>query len=767
MTSFATPDFASTNCSTGSRLQSIWTALLRRSSGGLRKPQRRRPAVSRTLVERLESRWLLTQYDVGPGMAYTSIGAVPWTGLQAGDTVAIHYRPEAYHETILISGNGTADAPIRVMGIAGPNGERPIIDGEDAVINHASDYVYSAIPTRGLITISPNSSFTWGDKPSYIEISGLEVRNAHLGNSLIRPDNSTVAFLANAAGIYIERGEHITIRDCEIDHNSNGLFVASGDDEATQSREILVQGNYIHDNGNVGSDRQHNVYTEAIGMTFEDNHFAPLLPGAAGSNLKDRSAGLVVKYNWFEGGAHLLDLVDAEGSSNQAVIDPRYQQTFVYGNVLIDTAGPGNSSNLIHYGGDSGDESIYRKGTLYFYQNTVVIQGIRSGDNARYFTDIFRFDTNDQIGDIRNNIFYASGDPANPNAEASGLALFDDTAGTAYFSNNWISPDWHIWRNDATPAGSSITGLASFLTNAENDPGFVDLANFDLHLTDTSPLIDQSGPLVAAAVGQQEPTSQYVVHQAHAARDVIGTAADLGAFEGTASAPTGPGRLQFQATTQSVLENSGVVHIVVSRVGGSAGAVTVHYTTLAGTATADNEYTATSGTLEFADGQTTAEIDVTILDNLFSGSNKSLQIQLSDPTGGATLGASSLLTLTIQNDEPAQAGPSTVQFPQATYSASVSSGQLVITVSRSGDLSLAGQVHIETKGGSAKTRALFTSISRTLSFAPGQQSQQVVIELTNQPLGKGKKSFQLKLSSPSGGISLGRQGKVARVTLHA
>ena len=465
-------------------------------------------------------------------------------------------------------------------------------------------------------------------------------------------------------------------------------------------------------------------------------------------------------------GAYLLDLVDAEGSYEQAGVDPRYQQTFVYGNLLIDTAGPGNASNLVHYGGDSGDESIYRRGTLYFYHNTVVIQGTRSGDSARYFTDVFRFDTNQQIGDIRNNIFFASGDPANPGAEATGLALFDNTAGTAYFSNNWISPGWHIWRNDSTPSGSAITGTGSFLTNSENDPGFVDLANFDLHLNDTSPVVDQSGPLNAAATGQQEPTSQYIVHQGRVARNVIGGASDLGAFEGsTGAGPAGPGRLQFQVTIQTILENAGVAHVVVRRTGGTTGAATVHYTTLAGTAHPDTEFTPTAGTLEFADGQTTATIDVAILDNLFSGADKSLQVQLSSPTAGATLGSASLLTLTIHNNEPTSAGPSTVQFSQTTYVASVASGQLVITVSRTGDLSLPGQIHITSKGGSAQTRALFSGLPRTLNFVPGEQTQQVIIQLVNETSARGNRAFQLKLSNPSGGITLGRQGKIARVTL--
>lgn len=727
---------------------------------------RRSLSVHRTVIERLESRWLLTVYEVGPGLSYTSIGAVPWSGLQAGDTVEIHYRAEPYHELIQISGTGTEDAPIRVVGIAGPNGERPIIDGDGAVLGPNLDYIYSGIPTRGLVTISPNSTYTWGDKPSFIEISGLQIRNAHLGNSIVRPGGTTSAYLANVAGIYVERGENITIRDCEIDHNSNGLFVASGDDEATQSRDILIQANYIHDNGNVGSDKQHNVYTEAIGITFEDNRLAPLVPGAGGNNVKDRSAGLIIRNNWIEGGAHLLDLVDAEGSYNQAGADPRYQQTFVYGNVLLNTSGPGNASNLIHYGGDSGDTSIYRKGTLYFYQNTVVIQGTRTGDSARWFTNVFQFDTNEQVADIRNNIIYASGDPDQPNAEPTGLALFSNSAGTAYLGDNWISPDWHTWRNDDAPQGASITGTENLQTNADNDPGFVDLANYDLHLTSTSPAIDQAGPLPSVAQGAQFPSSQYVVHQGHADRTILGDALDFGAFEGSGpGTPAGPGRFQFQTATQKVNENAGVIRITVRRVGGTSGTASVSFATIGGTAVAGVDFTATSGTLEFADGQATAEIDVTILDNLFSGPNKTLQLKLSNPTSGATLGSISQLGLTIQNDESQTVGKSTVGLQQKEYSARPADGQVVITVTRDGDLSQAGQVKIMTKGGTARTRSYFTSLSQTLTFAPGQSTVQVTIQLQNQPVGRGRKVFQIALSNASGGVTLNPRGKIARITL--
>jgi len=41
---------------------------------------------------------LLTTYAVGPGQTYSSIGAVPWTNLGPGDTVAIHWQPTPYQE---------------------------------------------------------------------------------------------------------------------------------------------------------------------------------------------------------------------------------------------------------------------------------------------------------------------------------------------------------------------------------------------------------------------------------------------------------------------------------------------------------------------------------------------------------------------------------------------------------------------------------------------------------------------------------------------
>src|SRR5262249_15817069 len=158
----------------------------------------------------------------------------------------------------------------------------------------------------------------------YLHIEGLEVRGGYHGDNA-RPNTYTDfkgqkrTYSHNAASIFVERGEHIVIRNCTITGSGNGLFVASGDSEAVQSPHILVEGCYTHGNGNVGRDREHNVYTEAIGIVFQNNRFGRLRPGSKGLNLKDRSAGTVVRYNWIEGGARLLDLVEPQESAKAAI----------------------------------------------------------------------------------------------------------------------------------------------------------------------------------------------------------------------------------------------------------------------------------------------------------------------------------------------------------------------------------------------------------------------------------------------------------------
>src|SRR5258705_5509405 len=90
-----------------------------------------------------------TVYNVGPGQTLATIGAVPWESLNAGDTVNIFYQPTPYKEKFVLSRVGTSVAPISVHGVLGPNGERPILDGNGATTR--SQLVYYS-QERGVIT---------------------------------------------------------------------------------------------------------------------------------------------------------------------------------------------------------------------------------------------------------------------------------------------------------------------------------------------------------------------------------------------------------------------------------------------------------------------------------------------------------------------------------------------------------------------------------------------------------------------------------------
>jgi len=106
----------------------------------------------------------------------------------------------------------------------------------------------------------------------------------------------------------------------------------------------------------------------------------------------------------------------------------------------------------------------------------------------------------------------------------------------------------------------------------------------------------------------------------------------------------------FVAPVNAFTTGSGVrtVTIAVARTGGNTGTVTVRYATSNNTAVAGTDYTATNGQLTFGPGETTKTFDVTILPDAGPAErNESLNLTLTTPTGGATLGNRSRAVLVI------------------------------------------------------------------------------------------------------------------------
>ncbi len=444
---------------------------------------------------------LAADYNVGPGQPLAAIADVPWETLAPGDHVMIHWRADPYREKWVICRRGTVDQPIVISGVPGPNGELPVISGENAITPAGLNFWNE---NRGVIKIG-GANTPPDDLPGHIVIENLDVRSGRPPFSFTNDSGGSETYSDNAAAIYVEKAEHLTIRACIIRDSGNGLFIAVNEG---QTQNLLIEGNWVYDNGIEGSIYQHNSYTSALGITFQFNHYGPLRTDCDGNNLKDRSAGLVVRYNWIESGNRQLDLVDGEDHPS-TVNDPRYRETFVYGNVLIEPDGAGNSQ-IVHYGGDSGTLSDYRKGTLYFFNNTVV--STRAGN-----TTLLRLSTIDEHADVRNNIVYVT--------EGDGYLALLSSNGVLDLSHNWLTQGWvdvhgtfdGVLNDDQT----SIEGL---------DPGFEDAAGQDFHLAVGSLCIDGAAGLHADALPDHELLSQYAVHRAIEPRPVEG-ALDIGAFE--------------------------------------------------------------------------------------------------------------------------------------------------------------------------------------------------------------------------------------------
>jgi len=110
-----------------------------------------------------------------------------------------------------------------------------------------------------------------------------------------------------------------------------------------------------------------------------------------------------------------------------------------------------------------------------------------------------------------------------------------------------------------------------------------------------------------------------------------------------------PGQLEFSSLSYEVAEDGGSATITVNRINGSNGTVTVDYATSDGSA-AGSDYTSTSDTLTFGEGETSQTFSIDITDDNELEGDETVNLILSNVTGGAALGTSAA-TLTIKDNE--------------------------------------------------------------------------------------------------------------------
>lgn len=116
------------------------------------------------------------------------------------------------------------------------------------------------------------------------------------------------------------------------------------------------------------------------------------------------------------------------------------------------------------------------------------------------------------------------------------------------------------------------------------------------------------------------------------------------------TSPDNAGTLQLAATSYDAAEGT-IVNVRVTRTGGNEGIVSVDYATADGDAVGGSDYTASSGTLTWADGLSgNKTISITITDDDQAEPSENFTVTLSN-VSVATLGAStSAVVHIIDND---------------------------------------------------------------------------------------------------------------------
>ncbi len=496
-----------------------------------------------------------TTYDVGPAAGQLpTLASVPWRYLQPGDIVNINPTPGGYHEIVQISASGTAAQPILIRGIPDPvTHALPVIDGDNAVTDPHVNYRNTAFENAGLLVVTPRATgYVYGQTfPSYITIESLDLRHALYDPSGVRhftdAHGATRIWDHFACGIYIEFAHHLTVRGCEISFNGNGVFANSKFGPAAASVDLLIEKNYLHDNGQpaiagiTNGYAEHNLYVESVGVVYQFNRFGPLRPGCHGCMIKDRSSGTVIRYN---------DIVSTEASEMFAILDPQggagyidqqpdYPDAFVYGNTItLQNAGFGGAG-LVWFAACNGVKSYptQHRGTLYFYHNTIVNH--QAGTAGFFLTDPIYSGTPNlaEKVDARNNIFYTDTAIQNNLYQAFHFAVVKATA-TMDFGMNWVSPgtqqNWY-----GHSAGTIFNGWSNLIVGdflGKNNPSFLSMAALNYHLVGGSDALDAGGPLAAAALAKgYAVTQEYLAPQSSAVRAVIGNAPDLGSTESSAT----------------------------------------------------------------------------------------------------------------------------------------------------------------------------------------------------------------------------------------
>jgi hypothetical protein len=291
-------------------------------------------------------------------------------------------------------------------------------------------------------------------------------------------------------------------------------------------------------------------------------------------------------------------------------------------------------------------------------------------------------------------------------------------------------------------AGKDFVPISGNLSFAKN----VATAKFDVTVKDNS---DLDG--ARTVVLQLFPPTPLLLRPAGAApAEVANPTAIL-----TITDDDTPGVFKLSSGTYSGDEGTSVI-ITIVRAPATAGAplggnVSVDYfTSNNNSAIGGLDYTGTAGTVTFTGTQTMKTVSIPLTkDNIAEGPEHFL-FNLGTPSAG-TLGSPSVARVNINDIDKG----GVVTLSASSYSVSEGAGNISITVKRTGGTAANVSVRLTTSRGTASDGVDYGDVNTTVVFGLNETMKNVVIPIFQDTDAEGNETFNVTLSNPQGGATLG------------
>jgi photosystem II stability/assembly factor-like uncharacterized protein len=481
----------------------------------------------------------------------------------------------------------------------------------------------------------------------------------------------------------------------------------------------IVQGNYI------GTDLTGNVALDnpANGITISSSNF---LIGGSTPGARNIISGNKV-------GIQLGGATTALVSNN--VIQSNYIGLNASGNVPLPNTQGGITSSNHELAANTIGGTNNGEGNVIAFNGGGGVSVYFGGGNAIRGNSIF---SNTRLGiDLGSSSGVTTNDASDVDTGANALQNYPSLTSV---NTNGSSTTIQGTLNSKPNTTFSI----DFYSNGACDPsGYGEGARF---FNSTQVTTDQSGN---ANINVTFPTPLPAGRVLTAtATDPVGNTSEFS----TCNASEAVGSLEFSTATFNVLEDVGSATITVLRTGGSKGALSVNYSTGAGSATAGTDYTAVNGTLTFADGETSKTFVIPVTNDGVTEADEAVRLTLGGVSDVELLGANGAAIMNIQDSSTQltlYGADVTVVEGNAGETQAMVTINLTAATGRTVSVSYSNGI-----GNGAQSGKDYQPFSGTLTFAPGVTSQTFAVAIIGDALDEGNEWFTVNLSNPVNAVAL-------------